>query len=139
MDIAISKTCGKCKIPKPTSDYWKGNGPDGLQAYCRDCMREYRRKPEKEIDENCLYVLSYEYSLDGPYKIGRTACVEARVAQLEASQCFRIVVHACFPQRGDLERKVHEQLAAFQVTGMRGKEWFNCPLATIIMAIASHL
>ena len=47
MDIAISKTCGKCKIPKPASDYWKGGGPDGLQAYCRDCMREYRRKPEK--------------------------------------------------------------------------------------------
>ena len=93
-------------------------------------MREYRRKPEKETDENCLYVLSYEYSLDGPFKIGRTACVEARVAQLEASQCF--------PQRGDLERKVHEQLAAFQATGMRGKEWFNCPLATIITAIASH-
>ena len=46
--------------------------------------------------------------------------------------------HACFPQRGDLEKKVHEQLAAFQVTGVRGKEWFSCPLATIITAIANH-
>ena len=100
-------------------------------------MREYRKKSEN-VDENCLYVLSYEYSMDGPFKIGRTACVEARVAQLEASQRFSIVVHACFPQRGDLKKKVHEQLAAFQVTGVRGKEWFSCPLATIITAIASH-
>ena len=73
-----------------------------------------------------------------PSKIGRTSCVESRVAQLEASQCFRIVVHACFPQRGDIEKKVHEQLAAFQVTGVRGKEWFSCPLATIIATIAGH-
>ena len=126
MDIAISKYCGKCKTPKPTSYFWKGGGPDGLQAYCRDCMREYRKKSEN-VDENCLYVLSYEYSLDGPFKTRRTACVEARVAQLEASQCFRIVVHACFPQRGDLEKKVHEQLAAFQVTGVRGKRMVQLP------------
>ena len=100
-------------------------------------MREYRKKSDY-ADENCLYVLIYDYSLNGPFKIGRTSCVESRVAQLEASQCFRIVVHACFPQRGDIEKKVHEQLAAFQVTGVRGKEWFSCPLATIIATIASH-
>ena len=124
MDIAISKTCGKCKIPKPTSDYWKGGGPDGLQAYCRDCMREYRKESDN-VDENCLYVLSYDYSLGGPFQIGRTACVEARVAQLEASQCASSssCTHA----------------SRSEETGMRGKEWFNCPLATIITAIASHL
>jgi hypothetical protein len=55
-------------------------------------MKEYQRKKVNE-DQNALYVMSYESSLSGPYKIGRTSCVEARVAQLEASQCFRIVVH----------------------------------------------
>ena len=100
-------------------------------------MKEYQRRKNNE-DQNALYVMSYDSSLSGPYKIGRTNCVEARVAQLEASQCFRIVVHAAFPHKGDIGKKIHEQLAAFQVTGYRGKEWFNCPLSTITTAIASH-
>jgi hypothetical protein len=140
MDIAaISKICSKCKTNKPTTDFAKSG--DGFQAYCRDCMKEYRKNyiDEDKPDENALYILSYEHNLSGPFKIGRTNCVEARVAQLEASHCFRIVVHAVFPQRGDLERKIHEQLAPFQVTGFRGKEWFNCPLAAIVATVAGHL
>lgn len=129
------KTCSRCKQEKATSEFNRSG--DGFQAWCRECMKEYQRKKVNE-DQNALYVMSYESSLSGPYKIGRTSCVEARVAQLEASQCFRIVVHAAFPHKGDIEKKIHEQLAAFQVIGYRGKEWFNCPLSTIITAIASH-
>ena len=141
MDIAISKLCSRCKIHKSASEFNKGGGADGLQGYCRDCMREYRKRnvEEEKVDENALYVLSYEYNLCGPFKIGRTNCVEARVAQLEASHCFRIVVHAVFPQRGGLEKQVHERLAPYQVQGFRGREWFNCPLSTIIQVIAGYV
>ena len=104
-------------------------------------MREYRKRnvEEEKVDENALYVLSYEGDLCGPFKIGRTNCVEARVAQLEASHCFRIVVHAVFPQRGGLEKQAHERLAPYQAQGFRGREWFNCPLSTIIQVIAGYV
>ena len=58
---------------------------------------------------------------------------------MEAIHGFRIVVHAVFPQRGDLEKRMHEQLAAFQVTGFRGKAWFAAPLAAIVAVVAGHL
>ena len=139
MDSA-TKTCSRCKNQKSASEFNKGGGADGLQGYCRDCMREYRkRNVEEDKDENALYVLSYESNLCGPFKIGRTNCVEARVAQLEASHCFRIVVHAVFPQRGGLEKQVHERLAPYQVQGFRGREWFNCPLSTIIQVIGGYV
>ena len=73
MDIAaISKICSKCKTNKPTTDFAKSG--DGFQAYCRDCMKEYRKKniDEDKPDENALYILSYEHNLSGPFKIGRT-------------------------------------------------------------------
>ena len=61
------------------------------------------------------------------------------MAQLEASHYFRIVVHAVFPQRGGLEKQVHERLAPYQAQGFRGREWFNCPLSTIIHVIAGYV
>ena len=136
-----SKICSRCKNHKSASEFNKGGGADGLQGYCRDSMRDYRKRnvEEEKIDENALYVLSYDSNLSGLFKIGRTSCVEARVVQLEASHCFRIVVHAAFPQRGDLENKIHEQLAVYQATGFRGKERFNCPINLIIAVIAAHL
>jgi hypothetical protein len=138
----MEKICSRCKIQKPTTDFYRGGGADGFQAWCRDCMKGYQRKikeKDEERDENALYVLSYESCLKGPYKIGRTNCVEQRVMQLEASQCFRIVVHAAFPQMGGLEKRVHERLAPYQVQGVRGKEWFHCPLATILTVIAGYV
>ena len=65
-------------------------------------MKEHRKKniDDDKLDEHALYILSHKHNFSGPFKIGRTNCVEARVVQLEASQCFRIVVHAVFPQRG---------------------------------------
>ena len=71
----MEKICSRCKIQKPTADFYRGGGADGFQAWCRDCMKGYQRKnreKEEERDENALYVLSYESCLKGPYKIGRT-------------------------------------------------------------------
>ena len=66
--------------------------------------------------------------------------MEQRAAQVEASQCFRVCVHAAFPQMGGTEkRKVHERLAPYQAQGVRGKEWFHCPLATTITVIAGYV
>ena len=39
------KVCGKCRIEKPTVDFGKNkNSPDGLQGYCKECTKEYKKK-----------------------------------------------------------------------------------------------
>ncbi len=52
---------------KPTTDFAKRS--DGFQAYCRDCMKEYRKKNinDDSSDESTLYILSYEHNLSGPF------------------------------------------------------------------------
>ena len=46
------KTCSKCQQTKPSSAYSKDRTKkDGLQAYCKDCVKEYNGKPES-IERN---------------------------------------------------------------------------------------
>ena len=41
----MMKTCGKCFVDKAKSEFGVNNAKeDGLQGYCRDCMREYSRQ-----------------------------------------------------------------------------------------------
>ncbi|MBO6805898.1 hypothetical protein [Thalassospira sp.] len=38
------KTCSKCSEEKPAVEFGlRRRSPDGLQAWCRDCRREYQR------------------------------------------------------------------------------------------------
>ena len=86
-----------------------------------------------------LYVAAYEHLPDGPFKIGRSGDVHRRLRDLEASHLFRVVVHVTFPQRGCLERFVHERLASYRVEGYRAREWFSAPLSMILQVIAEVL
>ena len=83
-----------------------------------------------------LYVAAYDHLPDGPFKIGRSGDAHRRLRDLEASHIFKVVVHATFPQRGCLERFVHERLSAYKVEGYRTREWFSAPLPVILQVIA---
>ena len=90
---------------------------------------------------DALYVLRYDFDPCGTMglKIGRAACVEARVRQLEASHNFRLVILATFPGLGYSEQRVHAMLAESRAREGRGREWFNVPLGTALHAIGMAL
>ena len=97
-------------------------------------------EPKKKMDggkADCLYVLAYEWSgASGPYKVGHTSNLEQRVAQLEASHAFRIIVVAAFEGRGHLEKAVHDRLAHHRSTSGRGREWFNATVPAILRVVS---
>ena len=88
--------------------------------------------------EDALYVLRYEFDPCGTMgvKIGRAACVETRVRQLEACHNFRLIVLATFPGLGHLEAHVHAMLSESRAREGRGREWFHAPLDTVLHTIA---
>lgn len=39
--LGLVKTCSKCNIEKPASEYWKAkNQPDGLYSSCKECANK---------------------------------------------------------------------------------------------------
>lgn len=48
-----SKICGKCKVEKPTSDFYLDSGsPDKYSSFCKDCVLKKEREHRKFIKEN---------------------------------------------------------------------------------------
>ena len=84
--------------------------------------------------QDILYVLRYEFDPCGVMglKIGRAACVETRVRQLEAGHNFRLITLATFPGLGHLEPRIHTMLSESRAREGRGREWFCVPLETVI-------
>ena len=136
--MAGQKLCSKCKTVKSMNAFH--NRYDGVQCWCRECTRDYRkqRKPEAAIaPKSHLYVMSYKGVPPGIYKIGQSSNVDQRIQTLEQSNLVRIVVVAVFWDRGDLESYVHDSLCAYRIKGYRAREWYNCPLDTVLGAIAA--
>lgn len=48
--ISETKICSKCKIKKPSSEFWK-HKKDGLQAQCRICLKLGKRKGDRSREE----------------------------------------------------------------------------------------
>ena len=71
-----------------------------------------------------LYVLQYSTVWDS-IKIGRSSNVQNRIRELEKGHNFRIVLLAVYPGKGHLERRVHQQLKAYQSKFGVGSEWFD--------------
>ena len=45
--IPTVKTCSKCNVSKPASEFWKlKRGSDGLQPQCKECKIAYRNSPK---------------------------------------------------------------------------------------------
>ena len=73
--MASCKFCPKCKTMKSITEYAKLY--DGVQHWCRDCARNYKkqRKLENENAEESkshLYVMSYVGVPPGIYKVGQS-------------------------------------------------------------------
>ncbi|WP_142501308.1 hypothetical protein [Klebsiella sp. 2680] len=48
-----TKTCSKCKKEKPKGDFYVNNSnPDGLQSYCKDCVKSSTHERSWKHDEN---------------------------------------------------------------------------------------
>jgi hypothetical protein len=47
-----TKTCNKCHIEKPITDFFKGKSPDGYCYLCKACCYKYTQKYRKSSPEN---------------------------------------------------------------------------------------
>ena len=57
--IPQTKTCSKCKISKPTTDFGaQSSRNDGLKSQCKDCVRIYQTK--YRLEKNKLKVKNPE-------------------------------------------------------------------------------
>ena len=66
--------------------------------------------------------------------------MEARRRSLQASQNFKMLVLAVFPQAGYIETSVHNILNYCRITEeVAGKEWFACSAQTAFAAIGQLL
>ena len=81
-----------------------------------------------------LYIMQNS-RIPGEFKIGRSRDVRARQRDLQASQNYRMIVHAVYPEAGHLERRVHDILADCRVQGAPGTEWFKTTLSAAGAAV----
>ena len=107
-----------------TADEW-----DEIRLHLPYREHMYMHAPPSE-----LYVMQYSTIWDC-IKIGRTSDITKRLRQLEASQNFRLVVVASFPDHGHLERAVHRRLSAYRSAEGASNEWFNVPAQYAIKII----
>jgi hypothetical protein len=79
------KQCSKCKIEKPFEQFHVSNNRkhvDGLQGYCKECAKAYRREYYQEYKE--LFRQEIKMRMQDPdYK------VKIRRQQREANQRWR--------------------------------------------------
>ena len=59
------KTCSKCNKTKPVTDYYRNkNNSDGLQYYCKSCMKAYQVK-YKQTAQGKASIVKYQQSANG--------------------------------------------------------------------------
>ena len=67
--IVFEKKCQKCGRILPSSSFSKDHTrPDGLNARCKDCMREYKLKRKKEKQEKLLLDKGLEHIITCSYE-----------------------------------------------------------------------
>lgn len=59
-ELGLVKTCSKCGIEKPASEFWKAKDkPDGLYSSCKKCAnktwREYYHKSDYQKEKGKIY------------------------------------------------------------------------------------
>ena len=74
-----------------------------------------------------LYLMQADNS--GAIKIGKSANPERRVKQLQTGCPFEIRLIASFPEKGDLEKRLHKRLWEYRINPLTNKktrgEWFD--------------
>lgn len=128
----MEKYCPRCKITKPTSDFYahKGRG-DGLCGWCKKCMLEYRKQytPQgkakiRETVKRCLQsrirgtkegqLKLYQYGATFhlyPYCWG----VQGTEVEGEETNCGRCKIIRLQRTRGEYALKLHETKTLEQV------------------------
>lgn len=97
-----------------------------------------KKTPKKTGTEsnNTIYVYVVSAGDTGPYKVGITHSIEARICGLQTSNMRQIKVHALFKAVDAgacrlIETSVHRRLADRRVRG----EWFDHPLHEVIATV----
>lgn len=75
----------------------------------------------------------------GLFKVGISSNVSHRMADLERSQPYRIVLKAIFKGEARVELEVHHALRAYQYTAGRGTEWFQVRYEMILCSIVDAI
>ena len=137
-----SGICKVCKRDYDATKRAKAPPPPSTASDMSDaddgCVTPPRPADTGSTSQDALYVLRYDFDPCGTMglKIGRAACVQTRVRQLETSHNFRLIVLATFPGLGHLEPRVHALLSESRAREGRGREWFCAPLDTVLHTIA---
>ena len=100
-----------------------------------------RRRETSAMDVlrgDALYVMQNS-RIQGEVKVGRSMNVNKRRQGLQGCHNFRMLIHAVFPGRGYLEKRVRAALEAQRVKNMPGKEWFYGTSSMAISATSSAI
>ena len=81
-----------------------------------------------------LYIMKYEDSHPGRYKVGRTGDFEKRVKTLNAGHISNLMYVAKYENLGHIELLVHDELSPYKVQCC-SREWFCVPLNHITAII----
>ena len=71
-----------------------------------------------------LYILKYEETMPGCFKIGRTGDFANRLKDLNCGHLARVRYVAQYPNLGHLELLIHDELAPYRAPG-GSREWFE--------------
>ena len=127
-NLHIRNLVAKCLLPHRDKVHL-GNGGTPSYVVTReewDGIKHHisQHRAASDTGQADLYVLQYSTIWDC-IKIGRSSDVQSRIRSLENGHNFRIVLLAVYPGKGHVERRVHQQLEAYQSNFGVGSEWFD--------------
>ena len=123
-----SKTCTKCHIQKPISDYHRDNALiGGRKNQCKKCRNKSRLDFEWEKNTRHKYRGSiYCVECEGFYKFGKTTTsMKKRLSSMRTGNPFEVKI-VWVKRTNDInryERMLHDQIKDNNVRG----EWYDIP------------
>jgi hypothetical protein len=127
----MSKQCRTCKLELPLDAFYlRGRNSQKTFCNCKACVGQYMKQKfsggiADEPGRGALYI-AYNSRIPGEIKVGAAKNPHSRLALMERSHNFRLVVHWIWPGMGHLETAVHRVLAPQRVSLGLGREWFAC-------------
>ena len=125
IEMQVCRTCG--------SD----EGVFQSKRQCYNChkdrvkLRYHARFPRMGSDD--LYILRCPW-FENTWKIGRTSCISRRLLEFNRHVPVPYEVEQVFCGAGSVETKLHRMLSVYRVQGSMSREFFDCPLQTVLDA-----
>lgn len=123
-----TKTCNKCHVQKPISDYHRDNAlMGGRKNQCKKCRNKSRLDFEWEKNTRHKYRGSiYCVECEGFYKFGKTTTsMKKRLSSMRTGNPFEVKI-VWVKRTNDMnryERILHDQIKDNNVRG----EWYDIP------------